>query len=177
MKLITNESEDTRPTLDRVKEAMFSMINQNIAGSVVLDLFAGNGALGIETLSRGAQKVYFNDKIAKCADIVCDNLAHTKLLERASVSTADYREAISLLKKKGVRFDLVLLDPPYGNGFVDDAIKQISDNNMYSDECIIVAEHSMNDIVAESLGNFTKTKTKKYGKICLSVYEIVESET
>jgi len=176
MKLITNESDDTRPTLDRVKEALFSMINQNIPGSVVLDLFAGNGALGIETLSRGASKVYFNDKTSRCSSIVCENLAHTNLLEKASVSTADYREAISILKKKGIRFDIILLDPPYGNGFVDDAIKLISDNSLYSDECIVVAEHSINDIMPETIGCFTKTKNKKYGKVCLSVYEIKERE-
>ena len=79
LKLQTVDSDSTRPTLDRVKEAVFSMVQEEISGSVVLDLFAGNGALGIEALSRGAAKCYFNDKSRQCCEVVKKNLNHTKL--------------------------------------------------------------------------------------------------
>lgn len=169
-KLQTLDSGNTRPTLDRVKEAEFSMIQNWIPGAVVLDLFAGNGALGIEALSRGAAMCYFNDKSKDCCGMVHKNLLHTGLADRAEISCADYTEALSQFKKRGIRFDLVLLDPPYGKMFDAEAVRLLDLSQLAAPCCTVVAEHSVEDSLPARIGNFTRIKEKKYGTVRVAIY-------
>ena len=125
LKLKTLDSEDTRPTLDRVKEAMFSILAPYLRGTTVLDLFAGSGALGIEALSRGAEYCRFNDGSRKCVDIIKQNIVHTSFEERAAVTCETYGKAIERLGREGIKFDVVLLDPPYGANYYADAILNV----------------------------------------------------
>ena len=170
LKLQTLDSGNTRPTLDRVKEAEFSMIRNWIPGATVLDLFAGNGALGIEALSRGAAMCYFNDKSKDCCSIIQKNLLHTGLAGRAEVSCADYTEALSQFKKRGIRFDLALLDPPYGKTFDAEAVRLLDLFQLASPYCTIVAEHGTEDRLPARIGNFTNMKEKKYGTVRVAIY-------
>lgn len=170
LKLQTVDSDSTRPTLDRVKEAVFSMVQEEISGSVVLDLFAGNGALGIEALSRGAAKCYFNDKSRQCCEVVKKNLNHTKLTSLAELTCADYMEALARYKKYRVRFDLIFNDPPYKKGFDTEALSLIDRFGLASRNCVAVCEHSADDPMPEQVGHFTKRKEKAYGTVAVSVY-------
>ncbi len=171
LKLQTPDEDITRPTLDRVKEAMFSIVQNDIYGSSVLDLFAGSGALGIEALSRGADRCVFNDRSRKCADIIRGNLAHTRLDSRAEILVSDHTEALSVCRSREMSFGLVLLDPPYGKGFETDALMLISRFGLALPRCVAAVEHSALDTLPDTVGTFGRVKTKKYGTVCVSVYE------
>lgn len=122
--LRTLEGEDVRPTTDRVKEAVFSIIQFEIEGRRVLDLFAGSGQLGIEALSRGAASATFVDMSKDSLSAVKYNLEHTKLGDNAKVVQTD---ALSFLKLTKDKFDIVFLDPPYASSLVVDSMKLLSD--------------------------------------------------
>ena len=169
MKLKTRDSEATKPTLDRVKEAMFSMLDPYLAGASVLDLFAGSGALGIEALSRGAAECVFSDKSKDCCDIIRENLTHTNLEDRASVYRNDFSSMLNDFDSRE-KFHIVLLDPPYRKELEREAIRLISLKNICAPGAVIVAEHSWEDILPEEIGKFCKQKDKKYGTVGVAIY-------
>ena len=129
---------NTRPTLDRVKESLFNIIQNQVEDAVVLDLFAGSGAIGIEFLSRGAEKVYFCDKSPKAVDMIKKNLDKTKLKDKATILNNDYIDCID--KIKNIKFDIIFLDPPYKENFSKQAIKKISESKLLKNEGIIIEE-------------------------------------
>ena len=129
---------NTRPTLDRVKESLFNIIQNQVEDAVVLDLFAGSGAIGIEFLSRGAEKVYFCDKSPKAVDMIKQNLDKTKLKDKAIILNNDYIDCID--KIKNIKFDIIFLDPPYKENFSKQAIKKISESKLLKNEGIIIVE-------------------------------------
>ncbi len=137
--LETLEGLETRPTAVRVKEALFSMIQFDIEGRRVLDLFAGSGQLGLEALSRGAASATFIDSSREAADIVLKNAAKTKLKDRASVAVYDYE---SYLKngKFPEGFDLIFLDPPYNSGFMHRALELIFSSSVLREGGTVVCE-------------------------------------
>ena len=169
-KLKTVDSDATRPTLDRVKEAMFSMLMPYLPGAYVLDLFSGNGSLGIEALSRGAAKCVFNDKSRECCGIIRENAAKVGFGDRAEVFSLDFSEMISKAAGRRDRFDMLLLDPPYGKELIGSSVMAFERAGIYSEKCVILAEHSVNDILKEKYGKFVLVKTKKYGTVAVSVY-------
>ena len=177
-KLKTIDSESTKPTLDRVKEAMFSMLTPYIPCDKVLDLFSGNGSLGIEALSRGAEFCIFNDRSKECVKYIKENLKALDFEGQSFVYSLDYREVIGAMKKKGVAFELVLLDPPYGNGLAEAALCAISEAGVYSGRaegempCVAVAEHSAEEKLPEKCGAFRKIKEKTYGTVGVTLYEV-----
>ncbi len=177
-KLKTIDSEDTKPTLDRVKEAMFSMIMPYVHGAQVLDVFSGNGSLGIEALSRGAASCVFNDKSRECCRYIRENVEAVGFGGVSDIYTKDYRELVAFLRGRKKKFDLVLLDPPYGKDFVGEALCAISAGGIFSGaredgpKCIAVAEHSVNDELCECYGVFKRIKTKAYGTVAVSLYEV-----
>lgn len=171
LKLKTRDSEETKPTLDRVKEAMFSMLNPYLNGAVVLDLFSGSGSLGIEALSRSASECIFCDKSRVCCDIIKDNLRHTGFWENAQVIQMDFTGMLKNLAEQSMRFDIVLLDPPYHKGFERQAMELISKYRLCFPRALCVVEHAAQDIMPEELGAFTLEKEKKYGTVGVSIYE------
>ena len=128
----------TRPTLDRVKESLFNIIQNQIEDAIILDLFAGSGAIGIEFLSRGAEKAYFCDKSQKAINMVEKNLEKTKLKDKATILNNDYIDCID--KIKNIKFDIIFLDPPYKENFSKQAIKKISESKLLKNEGIIIVE-------------------------------------
>ncbi len=178
MKLKTIDSDSTKPTLDRVKEAMFSMVYRYFPCESVLDLFSGNGSLGIEALSRGAAFTVFNDKSKNCCDIIRENLMHTGFYDKADVRSKDYSEIIANLSREKKSFDLILLDPPYGKGLIGQSLVLLSksgvcgirDEDGVSGDCVAVAEHSIEDDVCDKYGDFERIKYKKYGTVAVSLF-------
>lgn len=137
-KLNTLEGVETRPTLDRVKESLFNILQDKIYDSKVLDLFAGSGALGIESLSRGAKEVILCDKSFKAVQIIRENVIKTHFQEQTKIINNDYKKTLDMLKNE--KFDIIFLDPPYESQFDIQSLKIIIDNNMLSDEGIIILE-------------------------------------
>ncbi len=167
IKLDTISGLKTRPTTDRVKEALFSMIQFDIAGAVVLDAFAGSGALGIEALSRAAQSVDFVDQSAACVKVIKQNLAKTHL-KAGRVHRAQLEQF--LMRNKGVRYDIVLLDPPYAENYVEKSINCLITNDNLNKNAIIVVEHNNVVPLAACYDKYERVKEKRYGNTYITIY-------
>ena len=152
---------ETRPTTDKVKESLFSIIQFDIEGRRVLDLFAGTGQLGIEALSRGAASAVFIDRRADAVRLVKDNLS-----DRASVRCGD---AMSYLRS-GEKFDLIFLDPPYAAGLLGPALEEIARFDICREHGIIVAESALETALPALAPPYTLYREYRYGKIKLTVY-------
>lgn len=166
-KLITLEGMDVRPTTDKVKEAIFSIVQFDIEGSEVLDLFSGSGQLGIEALSRGAKRCTFVDSAQRSVKITAENVKATGFEQQASILNTD---SLGYLKTCRLTFDLAFLDPPYGKGTLDEALPLLEKH--MSDRGIVVCEHEKGLVLPEEYGRLKKSKTYKYGKIEVTVFRI-----
>jgi len=171
-KLVSLEgTEIIRPTADAVKESMFSIVQFDIEDSVVLDLFAGSGQLGIEALSRGAKKAFFVDSSKASIDVIKQNLAHTKLEDGAVVINMPNSAFLRTAKD---RIDIAFLDPPYGKGLIQRSLPALTE--IMSADGIIVCEHETECRLPEEENGFVISKQYRYGKIALTVYRRKESE-
>ena len=129
-KLNTLSGLNTRPTLDRVKEAVFSIIQFELEDKEILDLFSGSGALAIESLSRGAKSAVLCDNSREAIRIIRQNIEETKLESKVEIINKDYIDALKKLSKQNRKFDIIFLDPPYKSDFAIKAIKYILENSM-----------------------------------------------
>lgn len=163
--LITLEGEDVRPTTDRVKEALFSIIQFEIEGRKILDLFSGSGQLGIEALSRGAEKAVFVDSAKKSLEVTKKNLENTNLISKAVLLN---RESISYLRSATEKFDIVFLDPPYKTGLLQSALGEI--DRIINPGGIVICEAPKDEELPEEIASRFKPKKYNYGKISLTVY-------
>ena len=165
--LKTPEGVLTRPTIDRVKEALFSIINFDIPASNVLDLFGGTGQLGIEALSRGAKSAVFVDQREEACKLIKENLRRTKPEQDAKVVRMDYLDYLKRCKDK---FDIIFLDPPYAEVFLENALKCITEIDILQSGGIIVAERPLGKELPWEFEGYTRSKDYKYGKILLTIY-------
>ena len=156
--------DGTRPTMDRVKESMFASIQNYIKESNVLDLFAGSGSLGIEALSMGATKCTFVDSGKEVYKILCKNI---KDIDGVNLINLDYSKALLQLKNNNVKFDIILLDPPYKMNLINDCIEKIHEYKLLNDNGIIVCEYEFEEIKTEY---YKLIKEKKYGSKYVKVY-------
>ena len=154
----------TRPTAENVKEALFSMIQFEIEGKRVLDLFAGSGQLGIEALSRGAEFCAFVENNKNAAAIVKGNVERCGFAKSSQLITSD---AISYLTRAG-GFDIVFLDPPYGKGFIEKCMPYLA--GATSDNAIIVCETSKEEKLPENFNGFSLDRERNHGKTKISLY-------
>lgn len=152
--------DGTRPTMDRVKESLFAMIQNYIDESICLDLFSGSGNLGIEAISEGANFVYFNDNNKKAVEVIKSNIKNFNIIEKSKVLNMNYKKVLNELN--GQKIDIIFLDPPYKTNYIEESIKIINSNNLLSNTGIIVCESSdLNKIIYTD--NFQVLKEKKYG--------------
>lgn len=164
-RLITLEGEDVRPTTDLVKEAMFSIIQFEIEGRRVLDLFAGSGQLGIEALSRGAKSAVFVDSSRKALEVVSKNLEATGFAKSARVVNSD---SIAFLLRRAEKYDIALLDPPYNTGLLQKALEIVP--SVISDGGVIVCEAPDKEEMPQQAGDMVMVKSYRYGKTRLFTY-------
>ncbi len=165
-RLETLPGEDVRPTTDRVKEGMFSILQFSLPAAKVLDLFAGSGQLGIEALSRGAQKCYFIDNASASIQIIKKNLQKANLAEQATILQCDSLSFITSMNNE--KFDVVILDPPYQTTLLEQALDCL--NGKLEKNGIVLCEHTIDKHLPEEIGNLKKQKEYKYGKIKLTKY-------
>ena len=168
-KLSAPQGADTRPTSDMAKEALFSIIQFEVEGSLVLDLFAGSGQLGIEALSRGARAAVFIDDSREAHSVIIQNLEHTGLKDKARVSMMD---AASFLKTTKDKFDIALLDPPYKKGQLE-AVLPLTAACM-NPGGIIICETQRDETLPETVCDFKLRKEYRYGKAKLTTYRCAE---
>ena len=165
--LLTPKGEHTRPTADRVKEALFSIIQFDLPGAKVLDLFGGTGQLGIEALSRGARHAVFVDFREDACKLIKENLKRTKFETIASVVRSDY---LQYLSRCNDRFDIIFLDPPYAEVFLENSLKIITEIDILQTGGIIIAERPLGKDLPWNFPGFTRSKDYKYGQILLTLY-------
>ena len=165
--LKTPEGMQTRPTIDRVKEALFSIIHFDLPGAKVLDLFGGTGQLGIEALSRGAASATFVDQAEPACRLIKENLRRAKLENGAKVVRGDYMEYLSRCREE---YDIILLDPPYAEVFLENALKRIVEIDILRSGGIIVAERPVGKDLPWEFPGFTRSKDYKYGTVLLTLY-------
>lgn len=168
--LKTPDGMKTRPTADRVKEAMFSIIQFDLPNAKVLDLFAGTGQLGIEALSRGAKSAIFVDCQDSACKLIRENLKKTHFEQESRVIKSDY---MSYLKTTSDRFDIILLDPPYAELFLENSLKMITEIDILQTNGIIVTERPLEKELSLEFSGFSRSKDYKYGKTLLTLYRKV----
>ena len=161
LKLVTPEGNDTRPTQDRIKETLFNMLQNDVPGSVFIDVFAGSGGIGIEALSRGAKKAYFIENNIKAIKCINQNLQTTKFEDRATVLKSDVLVGLKNVKEKEV--DLIFVDPPYESGLYERTFELLSRLPYVTEYTMIIAECNidMDLSVFEDCG-FEIIKEKRY---------------
>ena len=170
-KLAAPEGLDTRPTTDKVKEAICSALQFEFSSAKVLDLFAGSGQMAIEALSRGAKCAVLTDRDQRAVSCISQNIKACGFSEIATVYKTD---ALAYLQRCTERFDIAFLDPPYGKGILPEILPVLA--KIMSENGIIVCEHEPDLKLPEQILDFHLQKQKKYGKITVSIYRIPESE-
>ncbi len=165
------QGSNTRPTLDRVKESLFGMLQFDLPYSTVLDLFSGSGNLGLEAASRGASLVVCNDHAPSCAALIQKNVTELGFSERVRVLCLPYQEAIQRLTREELTFDLAFLDAPYQSGAAEEACRLLFESGRMKKGGRVVIEHDSKRIPKAVLGLTRIVKTKRYGSCALTLME------
>lgn len=165
--LKTPNGLSTRPTTDRVKEAMFSIIHFELPGADILDLFAGTGQLGIEGLSRGANRVTFVDAQESACRLIRENVKACGFQDQARIVRSDY---LSFLNQCSEKYNIILLDPPYAEVFLENSLKRISEIDILQSDGIIVTERPVGKGILCEIPGFTCSRDYKYGSTLLTIF-------
>ncbi len=168
-KLLTLKGLSLRPTSDRVKEAIFDLLQKFPPGGRVLDLFAGTGALGIEALSRGARSAVFVEESASSVEVLRRNLEACRLTDQAEVLIREVAAGLKVLEERRGEFDWIFLDPPYGRGLAGRTLGLLSGSAILSPETLIVAEHSPREGLAD-IPSLERIDWRKYGGTEISFF-------
>ena len=163
--------DGTRPTMDRVKESLFAMIQDHIKDSTVLDLFAGSGQLGIEAISNGAKLCYFTDHNNEVIKILNTNIANLNIKDKSKVILTDWKKFLNDCHTKNMKFDLIFVDPPYDYDVYEKIIAKVSTLDLLNKDGLLIIEHH-NLKFQETYNNLTLYKEKKYGNKSVNIYKI-----
>ena len=171
-KLYTLEGTNTRPTLDRVKESIFNIIQNEIEGATVLDLFAGSGAIGLECLSRGAKKAILCDRSKEAVEIIKRNIEKTHMEECAKIINTDFETCLEKLKNE--QFDIIYIDPPYATDYIFKSLKKIKEIGIAKKESLIIIETDDEQRILKDIGNIEIkiVDKRKYGRATIIFLEI-----
>jgi 16S rRNA (guanine966-N2)-methyltransferase len=162
------KGEQIRPTTDRVREAIFSMIAPHIAEARVLDLFAGTGAMGLEALSRGAATAVFVDQRTEAVRLIGSNIEMCGVRERVRIVQGPVERAIRRLAEAGGGYDLIFMDPPYGMGYVERTLPHLG--AIAVEDALLVAEHHVKDILPDRVGEWVRSRERRYGDTVVTFY-------
>lgn len=171
--LKTPDGFQTRPTTDRIKEAMFSIIHFDIPGAKVLDLFGGTGQLGIEALSRGAASAVFVDASQAACKLIRENLKKTKLEDNSKVLQNDYE---MFLNNSAEKFDIIFLDPPYAEKFLENSLNLITEIDILQRNGIIITERSIEKDFPYQFDGYSRSRDYKYGSTVLTIFRKEDTE-
>jgi 16S rRNA (guanine(966)-N(2))-methyltransferase RsmD len=167
-RLVRPKGQGIRPTSDRVKESLFNILRMEMEGKVILDLFAGTGNLGIEALSRGAEKTIFVEKKEQAIRLIQKNLAQFGLEERSEVLPKDTNRAIGILKQRGESFDLILMDPPYERGWIQRTLRKLNSHPIYHEDSVLVIEHTRREPLPQPLEGWSLIRQRQIGDTLIS---------
>ncbi len=171
-KIKSREGRETRPTLERIKEAIFSIIGDKVEKAVFLDLYSGTGNIAIEALSRGAARAVMIEQDKDALRIIIENLNNLGLDRRARAYKNDVFRALEILGRKNEKFDIIFLDPPYKENITTDTIKKLSEIGLLEKDGIIISEHSVYEKLDNKIDNFVKYDERDYNKKIVSFYKL-----
>ena len=163
-----------RPTSDRVREAIFSVLGAAVVEAAVLDLFAGTGALSLEALSRGAKHAVLVEEHGTALKILRDNIDTLDLESRTRVLPLPVTRALKTLAAQGEQFSLVFLDPPYERGLVPKTLAALQDSSLLLPKARVVAEHSQRETLPELVGRLNLSQSRRYGDTQVAFYQVRE---
>ena len=163
--------DGTRPTMDRVKESLFATIQNNLKDSIVLDLFAGSGNLGIEAISNGAKLCYFIDNNKEVIKVLNKNISNLNIKSNSKVILSDWKKSLNEFANQNLKFDLIFVDPPYDYNVYEKILDKVSNLNLLNENGLIILEYS-NLKFKEKYNNLTLYKEKKYGNKSVNIYKI-----
>ncbi len=166
----------TRPTTDKVKESIFNMIGPYFEGGLAVDLFAGSGGLGIESLSRGIDSCIFIEKDAKAIATINDNLKKCRLEDQAEIYRIDAGRAVKAFEKRGLKIDLLFVDPPYQKSSYYDLVLTLIEKECLSQSGIVMCEHEKGVELPDSYGAFKLVRRENYGGTIISIYRCLSEE-
>lgn len=172
MNLETLEGDATRPTSQRVKEAIFSMLQFDIEGTCVLDLFAGSGQLGLEALSRGAKKATFSDSSRDATDIVMRNAKKSRLFDKCRISTCTYDQMIKGISGKE-QYDIIFIDPPYKNGCIADVLDKLCKGDVIAKNAFVICESGEEDVFNGNEELRAKFEVQKQARYSISYVTVL----
>ena len=166
----------TRPTADRVREALFSILQSRfgVEGAAILDLCAGTGALGIEALSRGAASCCFVEKDRNVVKCIRQNLVATRFEESSSLLEMDVSAALSFLGRRGYRYDLIFFDPPYASPFYEVVAETVVSQSLLAIDGVFVAESASRNPLPDVLGGLVKIDRRVYGDTAIELFVMGE---
>lgn len=174
LKVITGNT--TRPTTDKVKESIFNMIGPFFNGGLAVDLFAGSGGLGIETLSRGADHALFIEKDARAFQVLQENIKKCRYEDASELFRTDATRAVKALLKREIVIDYLFLDPPYHKKEYYDLVETLVEGGKLAHDAIIMCEHSAEVTLPENYGRFNLVRQEEYGSTIISIYRQEEEE-
>lgn len=164
------KGRNTRPTSDKVKEAIFNIIQIRIPNSLVLDLFAGTGNLGLEALSRGASKAIFIDRDINAVKTIRKNCYNLGYQEQVEIYRNDAARGLTELSKRDILFDIVFMDPPYAKGYEESLLQLIYEANILHNDSIVIVEHDSKTILPDRTAGLCRYDFRKYGGTGVSFY-------
>ena len=166
----SRKGTDTRPTLGSMKESLFSIIAPYVPDSVFLDLFSGSGSISLEALSRGAKRAVMIEKDTEALKYIIENVNTLGYEDRCRAYKNDALRAIEILGRKGEKFDIIFMDPPYKEEICTRVIKAIEKNGILADGGLIISEHHVFEELEEEIGEFKRADERNYGKKCITFY-------
>ena len=169
-KIKTRKGFDTRPTLESVKESLFSIIQPYIEGSAFLDLFSGSGSIALEALSRGSKRAVMIEKDGEALKYIIENIESLNFSDRCRAYRNDVISAIRILKRKGEKFDIIFMDPPYKELWCDKVMRELSKGDLLNDDGLIICEHHLFEKLDDQILNFKKTDERYYNKKVITFY-------
>lgn len=169
--ILSRRGFNTRPTQERIKEAIFSIIFDKIEGAVFLDLYSGTGNMSFEALSRGVKRAIMIEKDSEALRVIIQNVERLNLNEVCRAYKNDVKRAIEILSNKGEKFDLIFMDPPYKENLTTETLEKISLFNILNEDGIIICEHSSHEILADEIGEFIKFDERDYNRKVISMYK------
>lgn len=170
-RLITLEGQNTRPTLERVKQSIFDTLQFKIQGRVVLDLFAGSGQMGLEALSRGAEFCYFNDMDKRACKVIDQNIKACRFEKMSKLTCQSYEQCVKILKIQAVKPSLVFIDPPYGHGMANNSLELLLQSGVLEQGALLVLECGIDDKI-EAGGCFDVIKIQHYKTLKIHFLEM-----
>ncbi len=161
---------DVRPTSDRVKESLFSIINQYVPNSIFLDLFSGTGNIALEALSRGAKKAILIEKEKKVLGNIIENINSLGYSDKCRAYRNEAERAIEILSKKKEKFDIIFMDPPYKEELCTSTIEKVEEQEILNENGLLIAEHHVKERMAEKIGKLNKVDERTYGNKVMTFY-------